>query len=191
MGASAWMVLRVLPFFLLDQKLAVNLGQSQVIKDLPCPDHLAKVFQLDDARPPLEADPAIGAVANASAIAEFDAKVVAAVVVDVVVAHKGGLDVSGLEEGGKESRVHVAIVDTLQLTPELVDGLLVLGDGNVEESQGRVRGGEAGIEVLGGLEEPLDLAGLNPVVSSDAINLAVGPGVEEEEVEEGPRSETA
>ena len=48
-----------------------------------------------------------------------------------------------------------------------------------------VRGGEAGIEVLGGLEEPLDLAGLNPVVSSDAINLAVGPGVEEEEVEEG------
>ena len=139
----------------LEEDLLINFREISVVKDLPSSGRLTKVLNHNNTAPPLEADLAIGPVAQAAPVAKLDPVVVSTEVIDVVVAHKGGPDITGLQKGREEPRVDVAVVHALLLAAHLVDGKLVLGNGDVEEGQGRAGGGVAVVQALGGVQVPV------------------------------------
>ena len=116
-------------------------------------------------------------------VAQVEVVVLAAVVVDVVVADEGGLDVARLHKGGEEARVEVGVEDALLGVADFVSDELVLEDRDVEECQ---RGGETapvgGADHLRVLAVPRDLVRAHPVVAADARLLAVGARVKEVQV---------
>ena len=174
----------------LEERLDVDDGELLVIEPLVRGDAAAVLRNLNDTRAPLPALAAVRAVADTAAVARPHtrlARVEPALVVDVVVAQKGRDGVLGGEEGGKEARVDVGVVDALKHVARaaVVAGVLVLEERDVEEGHRAAEAALADLELGGLLEVPSNLAGADPVVAGDAGLLRVGARVKEEQVKGG------
>ena len=162
------------------EDLLVDSREGRVVEPLPSDDRGAVVPDLNDTRATVPASEPVRAVPNTATVAQEDAVVQAAEVVHVVVAHKGCLDIPSLQKRGEESRVDFSVVDSLLLLANEGGDLLILGDGDVKEHEGRDNLATVpGLELSSALEIPLNLAWANPLVPTNPRRLAVVTRVKE------------